>query len=487
MEDEITIDLGELLSVLKSRYKFILKLTGLCVIAAGGYLMIASPVYESEALLRIKQPRGIASSLLDGMSGNSMASKQLMSTYAEILKSRSVIIPVIEKVEEPNEEGKYPSYNAYVNRVATTPYKDTEIMKVAVQANSPEKAQHINNLIVESFLQRLTDLVRNEQKLTRVFIGERLLDAKKELNTAEDKLTAYKKTTKILSPSDEVKLISEKVGVVDTLRAENRVALAAAKAKLEAVGEQLQGAGKATVENSVIQHFSSQIAQLEAERISYLDKYTAKHPKVIETEAAIAKLKQKQQEEIDKVVAFEAPSNNPVHQQLLNSKFNSEAEINIAQANLDELDRLEYRNQQEINRLSENEQQYLGLLRDVNVAQEIYIMLAKRLEEAKVAEVAVPTEVQVVDSSTLPEAPIKPKKAMTLLLAAFLGLLGSCGFVVVSELLNKTIKNADDVTNYLDLPVIGSIPDYNAMDKIRKDFDEEGGLLTKLGRFLWKQ
>ena len=60
-------------------------------------------------------------------------------------------------------------------------------------------------------------------------------------------------------------------------------------------------------------------------------------------------------------------------------------------------------------RLSEKEQKYLSLMRDVSVADEIYIMLAKRLEEAKVAEVAVSTEVQVVDTATLPEDPVKPK------------------------------------------------------------------------------
>lgn len=48
-------------------------------------------------------------------------------------------------------------------------------------------------------------------------------------------------------------------------------------------------------------------------------------------------------------------------------------------------------------------------MRDVSVADEIYIMLAKRLEEAKVAEVAVSTEVQVVDTATLPEDPVNRK------------------------------------------------------------------------------
>ena len=108
-----------------------------------------------------------------------------------------------------------------------------------------------------------------------------------------------------------------------------------------------------------------------------------------------------------------------MHQQLLTSKFGSEAAISVAESNLAELERLDKRNQEDVERLSEKEQKYLSLMRDVSVADEIYIMLAKRLEEAKVAEVAVSTEVQVVDTATLPEDPVKPKKLLTLLLAAF--------------------------------------------------------------------
>ena len=61
--------------------------------------------------------------------GNAMATKQLMSTYAEILKSRSVVVPVIEATEEANDDGKYPRYEDYLqSRVTTNPFKDTEIM-----------------------------------------------------------------------------------------------------------------------------------------------------------------------------------------------------------------------------------------------------------------------------------------------------------------------------------------------------------------------
>ena len=487
-EEEITIDLREIGAILKRNAANIARVTGVCIVAAGVYLAVATPVYESQALLRVKQPKGIGTSLLEAMPmGNAMANTQLMNTYAEILKSRSVIVPVIEKTEEPNKEGMFPDYAGYVKgKVATAPFKDTEIMQLTVRANTAEKAQKANSLIVEGFLNRLTELSRDQQKATRGFIEERTATAKKELQAAEDKLTEYKKANDIIAPDDAVKLATEKMGMVDKLNAENRVALATANARLASTNAQLNGEAASIADNKSIQLYNSQLAQLEGERISYLDKYTAQHPKVKQVEQEIAKLKQKINSEINKVASLQAPSDNPVHQQLLAAKFQSEAEASVAQSNLAKLHQIDNDNKEDIRNLSDKEQEFVSLMRDVNVANEIYVMLAKRLEEAKVAEASVATEVQVVDTATLPTAPVAPKKAMTLLLAALLGILASSGFVVVRELLNRTIKNSDDVANYLDLPVLGSVPDINDLRKDMEKNDKGPGLLAKIWRKVWK-
>ena len=487
-EEEITIDLREIGAILKRNAANIARVTGVCIVAAGVYLAVATPVYESQALLRVKQPKGIGTSLLEAMPmGNAMANTQLMNTYAEILKSRSVIVPVIEKTEEPNKEGKFPAYAGYVKgKVATAPFKDTEIMQLTVRANTAEKAQKANSLIVEGFLNRLTELSRDQQKATRGFIEERTATAKKELKDAEDKLTDYKKANDIIAPDDAVKLATEKMGMVDKLNAENRVALATANARLASTNAQLNGEAASIADNKSIQLYNQQLAQLEGERISYLDKYTAQHPKVKQVEQEIAKLKQKINSEINKVASLQAPSDNPVHQQLLAAKFTSEAEASVAQSNLAKLHQIDNDNKEDIRNLSDKEQEFVSLMRDVTVANEIYVMLAKRLEEAKVAEASVATEVQVVDTATLPTAPVAPKKAMTLLLAALLGILASSGFVVVRELLNRTIKNSDDVANYLDLPVLGSVPDMNDLRKDMEKNDKGPGLLAKIWRKVWK-
>ena len=487
-EEEITIDLREIGAILKRNAANIARVTGVCIVAAGVYLAVATPVYESQALLRVKQPKGIGSSLLEAMPmGNAMANTQLMNTYAEILKSRSVIVPVIEKTEEPDKEGKFIQYEDYLKKnITTAPFKDTEIMQFTARAETAEKAQQVNKMIVEGFLNRLTELSRDQQKATRGFIEERAVAAKKELKDAEDKLTEYKKANDIIAPDDAVKLATEKMGMVDKLNAENRVALATANARLASTNAQLNGEAVSIADNKSIQLYNQQLAQLEGERISYLDKYTAHHPKVKQVEQEIAKLKQKINSEINKVASLQAPSDNPVHQQLLAAKFQSEAEASVAQSNLAKLAQIDNDNKTDLRNLSDKEQEFVNLMRDVTVANEIYVMLAKRVEEAKVAEASVATEVQVVDSGTLPEKPAKPKKALTLLLAALLGALASSGFVVVRELLNRTIKNSDDVANYLELPVLGSVPDMNDLRKDMEKNDKGPGLLAKIWRNVWK-
>ena len=118
-------------------------------------------------------------------------------------------------------------------------------------------------------------------------------------------------------------------------------------------------------------------------------------------------------------------------------------------------------------------------------------MLAKRLEESKVAEVMVPNNVQIVDEPTFPEKPIRPRKALTLLLTCLIGILvGSC-FVIAHELMNRTIRTEEDVKNYLDMPVLGTIPDEESialvMNRQKADEVKLSGLISKVRDYLWKK
>ena len=493
MEDqEYTIDLMEIAEILSENRKPIAKITGGFIVFAILYLLIASPVYESEALLRIKQQQGLGQSLLDvATGGNVQMSQQQMSTYAEILKSRGVVVPVIEATEE-EKDGKYPEYERYVeSNITTSPFKNTEILQLKVKGKSPEQAQKANQLLVETFLLRMTELSRVEQTATKNFLQTRTDAAKQDLDKAETALQDYKIANKILTPSDSSKLFLDRIALAEKEAAANRIEMGTAQAKLNAANSILGGEGRNIADNRTVQAYNAQLAKLESERIGYLDKYTEKHPRMIELNDQIAELKAKIAEETRKVAALQAPSDNAVHQRLVTSKFQSEGELIVARQKAALLQEVIDQNNRDLELLPAVEKGYIKVARDAQVAGELYIMLAKRLEESKVAEVMVPTNVQIVDEPTFPEQPIAPRKGRTLALAALLGLLLSSGYVVAMELMNRTIRTEDDVKNYLALPVMGAIPDEEsmslAMTKQKEMENKKPGLLSKLQYYILKK
>lgn len=463
MQDQ-EIDLKELWQIIDDNKKTIAKVTAGFLAVAAAYLIVVPPTYQSTSLLRIKQDKGLSSSILSALpAGSDQMIKQEMNTDAEILKSRNVVIPVIKQTEEL-KDGKYPDYEGYVKgRITTMPYKDTQILEVDVTGRTPEKAQEANSLLVKGFLNRLTELSHAESQATRKFLEQRVVSSKTELAGAEDRLKAYQVAHKIYSTTDQMKGLADQLTELDKVKAQNQLDLETAQAALGSIKGQLSDAGAGIADSPAIQQYKTQLAQLEATKASYTGKYTDEHPKMQEINQQIAQTRQALNDEISKIVAQQAPSSSTVQQKLLSDKFSSEAAIAVAQSKNAAIAALEKKNDAEIAKLPEDQQGYIRVKRDADVAQEIYVMLAKRLEEAKVAEVMVPNEVQVIDEATLPEKPIKPRKLLTLAIAAILGILAGSGYTVAKALMYRKIRSSEDVEQYLQLPVLGSIPDADSL------------------------
>ena len=290
------------------------------------------------------------------------------------------------------------------------------------------------------------------------------------------------------SPSDSANTSMGRIKNRENELVSNQVALETAQAKLAAVDAQLANAGAASADNETVKQYNEQLAKLEQTRIAYLEKYTEKHPKMIDLNAQIAGLKQKVAEETARVANLQAPSDNKVHQELVARKFASETEVSVAHQKAESLRNALAKDNEDLNKYTALQKEYDRLSREVSVAKDIHAMLAKRLEEAKIAEVMQQNNVQVVNEPSLPKNPAKPKKLQVLALAALLGLLLSSGYYVLKGLMHPVIRCEQDVENHLGLAVLGCIPDAAALAK-QADLqaEAEAGFLGKVKGFLWKK
>lgn len=494
-EQEITIDLLEVVQIVKRHIWQIMKVTAGCIVLACLYLLIAKPVYESEALLRIRLPKGISSSPLSATEGGNVALiQQQMSTLAEVLVSQDVVKPVMEEEAKENVEAKGNekaklAYESYVKRIKTTPVKNTEILKISVSGKTPEDAQKTNQRLLDSFMQKITVVGNTEQTKNRKFLEQRKVAAKENLEKTEAELEKFKTEHKLTSPSDSANTSMERIKSRENELVSNQVALETAQAKLSSVDVQLANAGAASADNQTVQQYNEQLAKLEQTRIAYLEKYTEKHPRMIDLNDRIANLKQKVAEETARVANLQAPSDNKVHQELVARKFASQTEVEVAQQKAASLRNALAKDNEDFDKYTALQKEYARLAREASVAKEIHSMLAKRVEEAKIAELMQQNNVQVVNEPTLPEKPAKPKKLQIMVLAALFGLLFSSGYYVLLGLMHPVIRREQDVETHLGLSVLGCIPDTEAVASwLEVQAEEaESGLIDKVKGFLWKK
>ena len=471
---EQIIDLKEVGRVLIKKRRKIINITVACMVLGGAYAFLAPSTYQSTSMLRIKQAQGLSNSVLSSANAYSDSmSRQLMNTDAEILKSRNVVEPVITAIEDPEGTGNAPTYEDFVKtRIETKPYKETELLQVSVTGKSPEQAQEANQLLIDTFLKRLAEISHVEQRTTREFLQKRVVTAKSELEQAENKLQQFQVDNKVYSTADRMKGLTDKITLVDREKAQNQLDLETAQAALVSINEQLGSAGKSIADSATVQAYKGQLADLESRKASYIGKYTDEHPAMKEINQQIEEAKSGLNAEINAIASQQAPSSNSAQQGLLADKFKNEAALAVAQGK-----QLDKANEEAIKGLPEKERGYIQAKRDVDVAQDIYQMLSTRLEEAKVAEVMVPNEVQIVDPPTLPEKAIAPRKILILLGSAILGFIFGCLYILGQFFGNRKVQSVQEINDILGIQNLGVIPNHN-----EKEYEEPSNRIVALLR-----
>ena len=476
---EQIIDLKEVGKVLVKKRRKIINITVACMVLGGAYAFLASSTYQSTSMLRIKQAQGLSNSVLSSANAYSDSmSRQLMNTDAEILKSRNVVEPVITAIEDPEGTGNAPTYEDFVKtRIETKPYKETELLQVSVTGKSPEQAQEANQLLIDTFLKRLAEISHVEQRTTREFLQKRVVTAKSELEQAENKLQQFQIDNKVYSTADQMKGLTDKITLIDREKAQNQLDLETAQAALGSINEQLGSAGKSIADSATVQAYKGQLADLESRKASYIGKYTDEHPAMKDINQQIEEAKSGLNAEINAIASQQAPSSNSAQQGLLADKFKNEAALAVAQGKQSTLAELDKVNEEAMKGLPEKERGYIQAKRDVDVAQDIYQMLSTRLEEAKVAEVMVPNEVQIVDPPTLPEKAIAPRKILILLGSAILGFIFGCLYTLGQFFGNRKVQSVQEINDILGIQNLGVIPNHN-----EKEYEEPSNRIVALLR-----
>jgi Mrp family chromosome partitioning ATPase len=187
------------------------------------------------------------------------------------------------------------------------------------------------------------------------------------------------------------------------------------------------------------------------------EKFVEGHPKLAEIDGKIELLENQKRRVVSSYVQGRQ-INNQRYEHVRDSVDELEVELALATAKIGRIEQsLEEARGRMVN-VPEIKKQKMDLDRDLAVAESMKTMLEEQLIQLQLQRVERPTKVQVLDPAIKPSDPISPQRERNVAIAIIIGLLLGVGLAFLLEEMEETVRTSDDVKNYLNLPVLGSIP-----------------------------
>jgi capsular exopolysaccharide synthesis family protein len=101
-----------------------------------------------------------------------------------------------------------------------------------------------------------------------------------------------------------------------------------------------------------------------------------------------------------------------------------------------------------------------SLKKQADASTNLYSVLLQKLNETNIAASIQNNNVRLLDKAQVPLSPVWPQKKKIALVGLLLGLLLGGGYVLLRDLVENTIKDADDVERYLHLDLLAAVPRY---------------------------
>lgn len=441
--DNDTIDLRKLFSLMMEKKKIVLAIIVICTLIATIVAFVLPKSYQSTTLVRVK------SNNISSMSGYAAmaagfgidigsSSSDSPESYIELMKSREVLNPIIEKVDLTDEEREKLKMEDFIKKyLEITNTKKTDLITIAAYGKTPEEAQMISQSVADNFLALMTKLNKEDNSSVLKFLDERIKIAKEEMETAENKLQAYQQEHKIYAPDEQAKAIITNLNTYDTTIAQLQAQSEGDSAKLAGVTSQLEQQNASLLEynvsdNTNIGNIREAIVNKRVELVGLQQQFTDEHPDVIKAKEELNSLEKSLSDEIAKAVNSQSVTLSPVQSNLLKDKISTEVQISVNNASLEALKAKQAEAQENIATLSADSVEYMRLERNAKITGQVYTSLVQNYEQTRIQEAKDSMDIQIIDAADLPkeDMPAKPNKKIIVAIGFVLGLMISFGYLL---------------------------------------------------------
>lgn len=438
--------------VITNRKEIVIAVALLVILTGAGVTVMLPKKYRAETTILVRQD-ALDVEVFD---------RQFMSDYNpfflrtqfETIKSKPIIYKVIQNLNlqelwSERRDTEMTRNDVYrelrFDSLNVEQYRDTSLIAIQVSGEDKDEVARIANEIAVVYKEYRLSMKKREIRRAVDALKNELQKQQDKVEQASDELEEIRRSMGVNMLGRGIRADKMRLQQLEADRMASRVEMLVRKARLEEVeqlsADELMYSSPYIVQDNNLIQVRQQLMDTEVSLQLMLENYGANHPEVRRLVAARDKLSEQLTNSLEGL-----KKGLRVDYKVSEEKYRAlEGELSQAQARDIESER-------------EKVVPFERAERNLEVQTTILDALRARVVQQGI-ELEVPrTPVEIVEPAEPPVYPYSPRIVMNILIAAVLGIMAGVGLAYFIEYLDTSVKTVDDVERYLDLSVIGIIP-----------------------------
>jgi polysaccharide biosynthesis transport protein len=440
------------------------------------YLLFTAPRYETTARLLIEQKGASVSELgrsLTRLPENVPGGSSPIATQAESVKSQPVLQAAIARVASlPSASAQKLTPEKLAKTIKVKIIPATNILELSYQNPDRELAAKLLNAVAEANVKESAESIRREASSVREFLETRVPQQEAVLEAAEAAESRYRQISGVVA------FDAQTTSLVNSLSdVENQIRTAAAQLQeSRSRNGQLQqviGLGNPVVayaaarvgQDEQLRSLRTRLVELEARVIENSSRLGDQHPDLIAIKQQRDETKQLYTQRVGQVLNPGQPvpssnteATNEVSRDLVSRYIVGEVEGNALESRLRAIQGERLGLQSRIAELPVKQQNLTALTRKREEATTILRQLQNNLEQARIAEAQLISNVRILDVAMVPLSPAVPQPLAVFAIAIAAGSILATGMILLLEAMDNKLRMAEEIEPLINLPILADLP-----------------------------
>ena len=432
------------------RWKILSFITA-CVLAT---VIISSrlvPSYEATATIDIDRqtPPGIIGEEAARSSVND--ADQFLATQVKLLQSDSVLRPVVQRYKLLEQESPLKGADQaklaaradapiVLKKLKVSRPPNTYLLLVSYRSPDPRLAADVANAISQSYIAHTFDLRYRASSSLSIFMEKQIEELHAKMERSTGALVQFEKELNVLNPEERTSILSARLLQLNTEYTTSQTDRVKKEAESRAVSTDSLEAAMAAPQGESLRKLLEHQIDLQEKFAQVANQYGVNHPEYRKAVQQLAEV----QRSLEKSRRNIADRVNVEHTQALTREGMLRQVVSETKAEFDKLNARSF--------------EYQQLKREAEGDKKLYEVLVRRIKEAGINASFQNSSIRLADAARPPMKPVYPNILMNTLLAFLFASLLAAGAAVLVDILDNTVRNPDDVSRSLNLPVLGTLP-----------------------------